>query len=764
MSSISSVDYENINIPFCKEITEKLREKIKDLIKNNNEDKIDNSLLNLILENISDEIKMKNIRLFYHFFSNLFSVSYPLIKGKLINLYLDLIDYSLKGEINKILSNDIQLIDISLLKFIYSPQKYIKEKILLEYGAIAKNIIRNKYENLNNRLDNIIGQIPQNLEKMMTNITEIEKNNKEIECDKEILNLKNIINKYNIAYDKLKLIDKSLIDYENQIHPLNIKDLNIYRECISKHMELLEKGEKLYIWIIPFKNENKNIIIHYQDYKLVQGDNSINNLYFKNNIDEESKKKFSVISSETQKQLNVEQYIFFDKIKKEVFKYIFNINDETLNKIKEHFKKIIETKKVIFNGKTFEEVSLKINNIKSRLNQLKNIIISLNQGKFENLNFEHIYSEYNYSVKELIKLLDIKNIKINGSECFDLDKGLIEELKNGILFILNEITPIYQDYKNIFKFFDYLPIIQFDKFFDLHFDMPLIPEIKPHTINYNNFNTDSQSLLLMPIIYKKDGILKCNYNKISIQKGPLYPEFYSDPITIYFISLVDEEIIAEIKALNDKDKNVEEKINDVIVGDMNSDGRDEEKILLKNIPIIDRKDENSYKYMKVKNIIKPKEMIPIELYFSNIINKDKIENQRIKRLLNLKAGESNFDIELDIKLLTLPIEILLSCENYQLQYIKGNYVLKTNQLYTTEKLIFHIDNYISGEKNQIKARIVSLEGNKSKKPYIKVERNILIVDFDYSNNDKPKRINCKIECYLTENYKISIIIDSVIYQ
>ena len=292
MSSISRVDYENINILFCKEMTEKLREKIKDSIKNNNEDKIDNSLLNLILENISDEIKMKNIRLFYHFFSNLFSVSYPLIKEKLINLYLDLIDYSLKGEINKILSNDIQLTDISLLKFIYSPQKYIKEKILLEYGAIAKNIIRNKYENLNNRLDNIIGQIPQNLEKMMTNITEIEKNNKEIECDKEILNLKNIINKYNIAYDKLKLIDKSLIDYENQIHPLNIKDLNIYRECISKHMELLEKGEKLYIWIIPFKNENKNIIIHYQDYKLVQGDNSINNLYFKNNIDEESKKNF----------------------------------------------------------------------------------------------------------------------------------------------------------------------------------------------------------------------------------------------------------------------------------------------------------------------------------------------------------------------------------------------------------------------------------------------------------------------------------------
>ena len=80
MSSKSRVDYENINIPFDKDLTEKLREKIKDLIKNNNKNKIDNCLLNLIMENISGEIKMKNIRLFYHFFNNLFSKSYPIIK------------------------------------------------------------------------------------------------------------------------------------------------------------------------------------------------------------------------------------------------------------------------------------------------------------------------------------------------------------------------------------------------------------------------------------------------------------------------------------------------------------------------------------------------------------------------------------------------------------------------------------------------------------------------------------------------------------
>ena len=115
-----------------------------------------------------------------------------------------------------------------------------------------------------------------------------------------------------------------------------------------------------------------------------------------------------------------------------------------------------------------------------------------------------------------------------------------------------------------------------------------------------------------------------------------------------------------------------------------------------------------------------------------------------------------------MKILTLPFEILLSCKNYQLEYIKGNYHLKTNRLFPKEQLIFDIKNYIKGENYIIKERIDSLEENTSKQPEINLEEDKLIVNIPDIGKCEPKRIHCKIECYFSQNYKISIIIDSVI--
>jgi len=67
-----------------------------------------------------------------------------------------------------------------------------------------------------------------------------------------------------------------------------------------------------------------------------------------------------------------------------------------------------------------------------------------------------------------------------------------------------------------------------------------------------------------------------------------------------------------------------------------------------------------------------------------------------------------------MKILTLPIEILLSFKNYKLEYIKGNYHLKTNKIFTKEQLIFDFQNYIQCENYTKKERIDSLEGNTSK--------------------------------------------------
>jgi len=82
--------------------------------------------------------------------------------------------------------------------------------------------------------------------------------------------------------------------------------------------------------------------------------------------------------------------------------------------------------------------------------------------------------------------------------------------------------------------------------------MPLLPEEKSHYINYDNIDINS-SLLSMPIIRKKDGILKCNYNKISFQKGRFYPELYSKPIILNIASFVDEEIFAVIQEFQEEE-------------------------------------------------------------------------------------------------------------------------------------------------------------------------------------------------------------------
>lgn len=64
-----------------------------------------------------------------------------------------------------------------------------------------------------------------------------------------------------------------------------------------------------------------------------------------------------------------------------------------------------------------------------------------------------------------------------------------------------------------------------------------------------------------------------------------------------------------------------------------------------------------------------------------------------------------------MKILTVPLELLISCENYELEYINGVYHLKTYQLFAKEKIIFRIENNLKGEENEIKARMEYLEGN-----------------------------------------------------
>lgn len=105
-----------------------------------------------------------------------------------------------------------------------------------------------------------------------------------------------------------------------------------------------------------------------------------------------------------------------------------------------------------------------------------------------------------------------------------------------------------------------------------------------------------------------------------------------------------------------------------------------------------------------------------------------------------------------MKILTLPIEILLSFKNYKLEYIKGNYHLKTYRIFAKEQLIFDFQNYIQCENYTKKERIDSLEWNTSKQPKINVQENKLIINIPDFENNEPKRIHCNIECHISQNY------------
>ena len=269
---------------------------------------------------------------------------------------------------------------------------------------------------------------------------------------------------------------------------------------------------------------------------------------------------------------------------------------------------------------------------------------------------------------------DIKN-----NEVFDLvDFTQIIEIKaaleKSLISIQNEFDSLCNEKENIFGDITKIFIEDFDKIFIDSFNMPLLPEEKFHYINYDNLNIDS-SLLSMPMISKKDGVLKCNYNKISFQKGPFYPELYSKPIILNIVSLVDEEIIAEIQEFQDeeiiqeeeekkdkeklnkndndndkKENEIKEKLEEKEENGMNSNESKEAEDFCQNIPIVNRKDIDSYKYMKVKKYIKPKEQIQIEIYIPNLLQKGKKENQRIRRLLKLTSGNTNCKVEIEMKI------------------------------------------------------------------------------------------------------------------
>ena len=788
MSATNCIYYYNQNITFLKVISFGIIKKINELIKEKKGNNLNNDWLNLIVNEIPTEIEMNNIRLFYHFFNNLFekldAAGYSKQNSLIIKCYLELLNYSFEERISEILEDDIKRSEKDILKLINSPIEYFKE--IFKKENINDN---DDLKNLEKNLVNIIEEIPGQISKIKEKVKVIEKNlneeKEQNEIEKKIHNIKRIILEYNsIIEDLINNNNKTL---NIQIHPNKISILENTQKEIKKYMDFIEENEEtITYWKIPFNN--KDISIRYdKNIQIFRGKN--NYLYFKiNEIDDEFKRKFSVLENYNKTGKNktpkiLKDYIYFDKSEKVVIKKYLNIKYEELNnKIKQDLK--MDNIRVSFRGKTMEELSSLINEIKQFLSHMKDAIIELKNGNFKNLKLLDL-NYFHRKIKDLIYYFHL-DIYRHDDLVFDIFH-IKEDLESKLFFIIYQYEHLYKISKNFPEGLD-------------NFNIPSLPEKKLHFVNYENLNLESPLLLTsFPTISKKNGVLKCNYDKISFQKGPFCPEFYSKPIIVNIISLVDEDIKAEIISINDDvqdisiknnegsdesySKDEKNNIGDNIVNqglskiDSKKENKKNNKKIEKkeeeeediinididdNFPVVDRKDIDQIKYMRVKNYIPAKEPIQVKIYIPKCKQRDKKENQKISRKLKLITGNSECEIGIEMKILSIPIELLLSCENYKLEFKDGSYHLKTNQLFPTEKLIFKIQNYIIDENIQIKARIVSLEGNASKEPKINIEKHIVIVNIPEINNIESKRLNCKIECYISENYKIPIIIDSVI--
>ena len=844
MSAINCINYEEKTNPFCEDISSEIRQKIEIKINEGKEKELDDSWLNLTLDNIPNEIEKVNIRLFYSFFNNLFEKlnESGYLKEKIQNLikdhYFELLNESFKGTIDNILSDDIKTSNNNILKLIDSPKKYIKNIIENEYSDKSKKIFqKDKFKDLEENLEQFINKIPNYIEQIKGNVVKIEelyKGEKEKEeVNKVIKDLETKLDNYNLKYEKVKKQDKNKVPFEFNIHPNSINEFNIAKENIEKYNKLYEKdgNETIIYWKIPFKKDSsyKNLHIRYEKKtQILKGQF----LYFIiDEISDEFKEKLSItktFDNNEEKEVKIEDYIKFEEAEKiEITKLKIEKNEELNEKISQDFIKIKteDYPKVVFKGKTVKEISNLIDKLKNLLSKIKEKIELMKKGDFENLELDEIKDNLKDINIDINYYFDVKeNKNVDQYEEFKEITVIKAEFEKYILSINKDFKILSNEFnKNLGE----IPLnlsYRLNKTFIDNFDMPSLPEIQHHYVDYDNLKVDSP-LLSMPTISKKDGILKCNYKRITFQKGPFCPELYSKPIILNIVSLVDENISAEIEEIpeiieekieeegeedeakeqqinkNEEEKGKENNNNGEGEGNLNkinSDAEEENPVKInsdaeeenenndnenennqngeekkekkieekpfeiKDIDQIPRKNIDSYKYMKVKNYIQPKEPIQIEIYIPNCVQKGKIENQIIKRNLKLTAGNSNCEVEIEMKILTVPIELLLSCEMYKLEFINENYYLKTNQLLSQEKIVFKIQNYFKSDNIEMQTRIESLEGNTSKEPVIELQDDTLNIKLPKIENNEAKRINFRIEIYISQNYKIPIIIDSVI--
>ena len=224
-----------------------------------------------------------------------------------------------------------------------------------------------------------------------------------------------------------------------------------------------------------------------------------------------------------------------------------------------------------------------------------------------------------------------------------------------------------------------------------------------------------------------------------------------------------------------KDENKKEEENEEIKDDEEKeDNMDEEIKDLTNINF--GGEEIINRLLSVKDIVKKGENIELYVEIPQTFEEDTI---KINSVLEIESNSGKkLELETNIILTTIPISVLISCQEYKLIKQKINYdnnitfeqcfKLDTNEFLGDEEINFDIINYKSNEPIEFCLSNKSLENNTSSKPgfsYLKQKNKFKITipkyEYNLKDNDVPK-LNCLIEIFINKNFVIYIIIDSLI--
>ena len=184
-----------------------------------------------------------------------------------------------------------------------------------------------------------------------------------------------------------------------------------------------------------------------------------------------------------------------------------------------------------------------------------------------------------------------------------------------------------------------------------------------------------------------------------------------------------------------KDENKKEEENEIKDDEEKEDNMDEEIKDLANINF--GGEEIINRLLSVKDIVKKGENIELYVEIPKTFEEETI---KINSVLEIESNsDKKLELETNIILTTIPISVLISCQEYKLIKQKINYdnnitfeqcfKLDTNEFLGDEEINFDIINYKSNEPIEFYLSNKSLENNTSSKPIFlsAKQKNMIII-------------------------------------